>query len=87
MHYNGGNSYLFVNSKKVSQVKAKDSEIKANPLTLGNISAFPNPMSDDDIKDSKLHGNVYDFSVDYSAIITDKILDIHKYLIEKNGIV
>ena len=32
-------------------------------------------------------GYVYDFSVDYNAIAVDKIKDIHKYLMEKNGIV
>ena len=46
LHDNGDNSYLFVNSKKFTQFKAKDSEIKANPLALGNISGFPNPMSE-----------------------------------------
>ena len=28
LHYNGSNSFLFVNAKKVYQFKAKDSEIK-----------------------------------------------------------
>ena len=30
LHCNGDNSYLFVNGKKVTQFKAKDSEIKRN---------------------------------------------------------
>ena len=30
---------------------------------------------------------VYDFSVDYDAVAVDGILDTHKYLMEKNGIV
>ena len=38
MHYNGPNSYLFVNGKEIIQSKAKDSEIVANSLCLGNIS-------------------------------------------------
>ena len=38
MHYNGANSYLFVNGTEVYKVKAKDSEIVAAPLCLGNIS-------------------------------------------------
>ena len=37
-HYNGGNSYLFVNSTETIKFKAKDSEIVAIPLCLGNIS-------------------------------------------------
>ena len=37
-HYNGGNSYLFVNGTDFYKFKAKDSEIVATPLCLGNIS-------------------------------------------------
>ena len=37
LHYNGANSYLFVNSKEIHKFKAKDSEIVATPLRLGNI--------------------------------------------------
>ena len=38
LHYNGSNSFLFVNATKICQFKAKDSEIKKYPLRLGNIS-------------------------------------------------
>ena len=38
IHYNGSNSSLFVNATKIYQFKAKDSEIKAYALCLGNIS-------------------------------------------------
>ena len=38
------------------------------------------------MEDSKLYGNVYDFSVDYSAITNDEILDIHIYLMKNNNI-
>ena len=38
LHYNGDNSYLFVNGEEIIKFKAKDSEIAANPLCLGNIS-------------------------------------------------
>ena len=38
LHYNGANSYLFVNTKEIHKFKAKDSEIAATPLCLGNIS-------------------------------------------------
>ena len=34
-----------------------------------------------------LNGNVYDFSVDYDAIVVADILDMQKYLIKKNEIV
>ena len=38
LHCNGANSYLFVNGKEIHKFKAKDSEIVATPLCLGNIS-------------------------------------------------
>ena len=34
LHYNGSNSYLFVNGKEIHQFKTKDSEIIAAPLCL-----------------------------------------------------
>ena len=37
-HYNGANSYLFVNGTEIYKFKAKDSEIVASPLCLENIS-------------------------------------------------
>ena len=34
LHYNGANSYLFVNGTEIIKFKAKDSEIVATPLCL-----------------------------------------------------
>ena len=84
LHYNGANSYLFVNGTKIHKFKAKDSEIVASPLCLGNISK---DFSVDNMKKTGLNGYGYDFSVDYDAIEVDGILDIHKHLMEENGIV
>ena len=86
LHYNDNNSYLFVNGKEVTKFKAKISEIKSNQLTLGSISTSAN-LPSSDIEDSKLYGNIYGFSVDYSAISNDKIHDIDAYLMKKNGII
>ena len=86
LHYNGYDKCLFVNGKEVTKFKAKDSEIKANQLTFRSISTSAN-FSSSDIEDSKLYGSVYDFSVDYSAITNDEILDIHNYLMKNNNIV
>ena len=36
--YKGSNSFLYVNTTKIYQFKAKDSEIKRYPLCLGKIS-------------------------------------------------
>ena len=38
LHYNGANRYLFVNGTEIINFKAKDSEILAYSLCLGNIS-------------------------------------------------
>ena len=38
LHYNGANSYLFVNGTEIHKFKAKDCEFLASPLCLGNIS-------------------------------------------------
>ena len=38
LHYNGANSYLFVNGTEIYKFKVKDSEIVATPLCLGNVS-------------------------------------------------
>ena len=84
MHYNGANSYLFVNGTEIYKFKAKDFEIVANPLCFGNIS---NDWSVDNTKRTGFTGYVYDFSVVYNYITVDKIKDIHKYLMEKNDIV
>ena len=84
MHYNGENSYLFVNGTEITKFKAKDSEITPYELCLGNILK---DWSVDNVKKTSLKGCVYDFSVDYEAIEVSDILDIHKYLMEKNRIV
>ena len=65
-HYNGLDSYLFVNSVEIIKFKAKDSEIVATPLCLRNISK---DFSLDNMKKTGLNGYVYDFGVDYDAII------------------
>ena len=82
MHYNGANNYLFVNGTEITKFKAKDSEIAAYPLCLGNISK---DCSVDNMKKTG-KGYVYDFSVDYDAIAVSNILDIHKYLMKKKNI-
>ena len=84
MHYNGANSYLFVNGKEIYEFKAKDSEIIASPLCLGNISK---DRSLDNMKKTGFTGYVYDFSVDYDPFAVDDIKAIHKYLMKKNNIV
>ena len=78
LHYNGDNSYLFVNAKEIVKFKAKDSEVVPYLVCLAGISK--------DFSSSNatgLYGYVYDFSVDYKAITNNKIYDIHTYLMKK----
>ena len=84
LHYNGANSYLFVNGTEIYKFKAKDSAIAAVPLCLGNISK---DCLVDNMKKKGFNGYVYDFSVDYDAIDVNDIVDIDKYLMRKNDIV
>ena len=39
------------------------------------------------MKKTGFNAYIYDFSVDYNTIAVSDILDIHKYLMKKNGIV
>ena len=64
-HYNGANSYLFVNAKEIGKFKEKDSAIVATPLCLGNISK---DWSANNMKQTGLNGYVYGFCVDYEAL-------------------
>ena len=82
LHYNGDDSYLFVNGKEVIKFKAKK-EIVVGKLSLGNISVDFNQA---DRKSTGLYGYIYDFNVDCNVISNDKIHDIHTYLMEKNNI-
>ena len=72
---------MYVNGKEIHKFKAKDSEIVATPLCLGNIS------NDWSIEKAGFTGYVYDFRVDYDAIAVDGILDIQKYLMKKTNMI
>ena len=77
LHYNGSNSFLFVNATKIYQLKEKDSEIKESPLCLENISKT---FSVNNMKNTGLNGSVYNFSVGYKIFDISDITNIHKYL-------
>ena len=82
LHYNDDNSYLFDNGEQIINFKAKNSGLIKYPMCLGGLSKDFNKNSH---KDTGLYGNLYHFSVDYSAITSDETLDIHKYLMKKNN--
>ena len=84
LHYNADNSYLFVNGKEIINFKAKDSEIVPHSLCLRCTSKYFLSQITNNVG---LSGCIYDFSVNYWAIVNDKILDIHKYLMKKINVV
>ena len=61
LHYNGANSYLFVNVTEIIKFKAKDSKITVYPPWLGNTSK---DWSVDNMKKTGFNGFIYDFSFD-----------------------
>ena len=72
-----------MNGTEIYKFKAKDSEIVATPLSLGNISK---DWAVDNMKKTGFNGYFYDFSVDYDVTTVDGIKNIHKYLMKKNNI-
>ena len=76
---------MFVNGTEIYKFKAKDSEIVATPLCLGNISKDWSTYNMK--KKTGFNGYSYDFSVDYDAADVNDIADNHKCLMKKNNIV
>ena len=56
LHYNGANSYLFLNGTKIYKFKAKDSKVLVGPVCLGNISK---DRSVDNMKRTRFNGYVF----------------------------
>ena len=70
-----------MNGTEIYKFKAKDSEIVASSICLGNISKDWSTYKMK--KKTGLNEYVYDFSVDCNATDVDDIEDIHKYLMKK----
>ena len=66
LHYNGSNSFLFVNAVTMHQFKAKYSEVKAYSLRFGNISK---DFTLDNMKKNRFKGTVNVVSVHYNPNI------------------
>ena len=82
LHYNGANSFLYVNGKKQHQFTAQDNP-SGGDLNLGLLSAgFP--LSEK--KEVALQGKVFEFSVDFRKRSTDDIENIHTYLMKKHEV-
>ena len=84
LHFNGNNSYLFVNGVQELKFKSAINYRDRNLLCLGNISS---DWSLTNSTKTGLYGNIYDFAVDYVPISGVKtIYDIHRYLMTKHNI-
>ena len=66
LHYNGADSYLFVNGKEIVKFKTKDSAIVVTPLCLGNISK---DWSVNNMKKTGPNGYVYEFCLIMRTLI------------------
>ena len=84
LHYNGDDSYLFVNGTQELNFKSAINYGDRNLLCVGNISS---DWSSTNSAKTGSYGNVYDFAVDYVGINSLKtIYDIHRYLMIKHNI-
>ena len=77
LHYNGDNSYLFVNGRQELKSKAKTDQLIKEKLCIGNLS---DQWTASESEETGLYGNIYDFAVDYQAIVgVGPIYDMHRY--------
>ena len=84
LHYNGDDSYLFVNGRQELKFKAKKDQLVKEKLCIGNLS---DQWITSESEKTGLYGNIYDFIVDYEDIILLKpIYDMHRYLMIKHNI-
>ena len=82
LHYNGDNSYLFVNGRQEVKFKAKTDQLVKEKLCIENLSDQWTTSESE-----KTYGKIYDFVVDYEQISGVKtIYDMHRYLIIKHNI-
>ena len=84
MHYNGDDSYLFVNGRQVLKYKAKNDQLVKEKLCIGN---FSDKWTASESEKTGLYGNIYDFAADYEAIIgVGPIYDMHMFLMTKRNV-
>ena len=84
MHYNGDDSYLFVNGKQELKFKVQINQLVKEKLYIGNLS---DQWTASESEKTELYGNIYDFVVDYEQIEgVGPIYDFHRYLMIKHNI-
>ena len=65
LHYNGGDSYLFVDGRQELKFKAKDDQLIIEKLCLQNLSS---EWTTSESEKTGLYGYIYDFVVDYKTM-------------------
>ena len=84
LHYNGDDSYLFVNGRQELKFKAKTDQSVKEKLCIGNLS---DQWTASESEKTGLYGSIYDFVVDYEQIVDVKtIYDMHRYLMIKHNV-
>ena len=84
LHYNGDDSYLFVNSRQELKFKAKTDQLVKEKLCIGNLS---DQWTTNESEKTGVYGKSYDFVVDYEQTVGVKaIYDMHRYLMTKHNI-
>ena len=84
LHYNGDDSYLFVNGRQELKFKAKTDQLVKEKLCIGNLS---DQWTASESEKTGLYGNIYNFLVDYQAILgVGPIYDMHRYLMTKHNV-
>ena len=83
LHYNGDDSYLFVNSRQELKFKCKTDQLVKEKLCIGNLS---DQWTASESEKTGLYRNIYDFVVDYEQILGVKaIYDMQRYLMTKHN--
>ena len=84
LHYNGDDSYFFVNGRQELKFKCNTDQLNKEKLCIGNLS---DEWTTSESEKTGLYGNIYDFVVDYEQIVGVKaIYDMHRYLMTKHNI-
>ena len=73
LHYNGDDSYVFVNGRQELKFKDKTDQLVKEKLCIGNLS---DQWTESESEKTGLYGSIYDFVVDYEQIVGVKILMI-----------
>ena len=84
LHYNGDESYSFVNGRQELKFKCKTDQLVKEKSCLGILS---DQWTKIESEKTGLYGDIYDFVVDYEAIVgVGPIYDSHRYLMIKHNI-